>query len=239
MIREAPMELDQIKRTVASYAAERYVKNGMKVGLGTGSTAIFVVRRLAERLAAGELSEVRVVATSTQTEMECENFGIPLFEMNSRAIDGEIDVAIDGADEVDPANNLIKGGGAAHLREKIVEYAAKRFIVVVDESKLVEHLALKFPLPVEIVPEARVLASRAIQRLGGSVTVRVGSGKDGPVVTDHGNIILDSLFATPIDPARYETTIKLIPGVVAVGFFTRNRPTVIIGHADGSVTVRD
>jgi ribose 5-phosphate isomerase A len=232
------MDTQQIKQNLGTHAVEHYVESGMKLGLGTGSTAICAVRALGEAIAAGRLTGIKAVTTSLQTLGECERLGIPIFTLNSAAIGGELDLAIDGADEVDPDLNLIKGGGAAHLSEKIVEYASKRFIVIVDESKLVHHLALKFPLPVEVVPEARVSVSRALERLGGSVAIRSCGGKDGPIVTDHGNIVLDVLFSSPVDPARLETEIDLLPGVVEVGFFTRNHPLLLVGHADGTIETR-
>jgi ribose 5-phosphate isomerase A len=233
------MDKQQVKRSVGFYAVDRYVRSGMKVGLGTGSTAIWAARRLGEHIAAGKLVGIKAVTTSFQTQIECENLGVPLFGLSSDAIGGHLDLAIDGADEVDPSNNLIKGGGAAHLSEKLVEYNSDRLIIVVDESKLVERLGLAFPLPIELIPEARVPVMHALERFGGKLSLRTGEGKDGPTITDHGNIVLDLLFSAPVDPAKLETELKLIPGVVEVGFFTKNRPTVIIGRVDGSIEERN
>lgn len=233
------MDVKEIKKAVGYHAVDRFVKSGMKLGLGTGSTAIWAARRVGELMAAGKLTGIRAAATSFQTQIECENLGIPLFGLSSRDIGGHLDLTIDGADEVDPGNNLIKGGGAAHLTEKLVEYNTDKLVIVVDESKLVDHLGLVFPLPLEVLTEARVPVSNALARFGGKLTVRSGPGKDGPTVTDHGNIILDLVFPAPVDPVKLETELKLIAGVVEVGFFTRNHPTVLIGYPDGRIAERD
>jgi ribose 5-phosphate isomerase A len=236
---EEVMDSRDIKRIVGTYAIDHYVKSGMRLGLGTGSTAIFAVHRLGELLAAGTLRDIKAVSTSFQTQLACETLGIPLYTLNSLAIGGKLDLAIDGADEVDPENNLVKGGGAAHLNEKIVAYAAAQFVIIVDSSKIVDSLGTKFPIPVEVVTEARVPVAQALEKLGGKVTVRVGDGKDGPTITDHGNLVLDVVFPVPVDPARFEIDLQMVPGVVEVGIFTRNRPVVVIGHADGHVQVRN
>ena len=233
------MDNQAMKKAAGIHAADRYIKDGMTIGLGTGSTAIWAIRRLGELIGAGKLIEIKAVATSLQAWIACDDLGIPLFELGSRAIGGSLDLAIDGADEVDPSSYLIKGGGAALLGEKLVEYNSDKLVIVVDESKLVEHLGLAFPLPIEVIPEARVPVSRALEKYGGKLVVRTGDGKDGPTVTDHGNIILDLAFPAPVDPVRLETELKLIPGVIEVGFFAKKRPTVVIGRKDGSVEERE
>jgi len=218
--------------------------SGMKIGLGTGSTAMPAVARLAEHIRSGKLSGIRAVATSFQTTIACEELGIPVFSMNSREIGGSLDLAIDGADEVSPEKNLIKGGGAALLLEKIIAYNSKIFVIVADESKAVASLGIRFPLPVEIIAEARVSATAALSSLGATATLREGVRKAGPVITDNGNLIVDCLWAakkdgtSPIESEEMERAIDDIVGVVENGFFTRNRPMVYIAHADGSVEKR-
>ena len=233
-----------IKDTLGRAAVDALVKSGMKLGLGTGSTAIFAVRRIGVLLGEGKLKNILAVPTSFQTSIECEKWGIPLFTLNSKEIGGKLDLCIDGADEVDPENRLIKGGGGALLSEKIVAYSSSSFAIVVEETKLVENLGVKFPVPVEVVPEARVSATLSLARFGAEVTLREALRKAGPVVTDHGNLLLDVSFLAPSDPVLLEREINRIPGVVENGFFTGPldralRPLVFIGSGDGSVRRRD
>jgi ribose 5-phosphate isomerase A len=234
------MDRGAIKELVGRTAAERLVKSGMKIGLGTGSTALPVVRRVAELLQEGAIRDIRAVATSFQTAMECERLGIPLFTLNSAEIGGRLDLTIDGADEVDGQNYLVKGGGAALLLEKIVAYASSSYAIVVDETKLVERLALAFPLPVELIPAARVPVTLALEEMGGEPILREGLRKAGPVITEEGNLILDVRFPGPIDPAYLEDEINRIPGVVENGFFTRLPPQVFtpIGGSNGRIVLR-
>lgn len=211
---------------------------GMKIGLGTGSTALPAVKRLAERIADGTLSDIKAVVTSFQTDNCCRELGIPVFTLNDSAIGGSLDLSIDGADEIDGENNLIKGGGAALLLEKIVAYNSASYAIVADESKSVATLGTKFPLPVEIVGAARVPVEKALARLGARCVLREGVRKCGPVITDNGNWILDCLWDSPVDPRKMEEEICRIAGVVENGFFTKLRPTVFIAHSDGSVERR-
>jgi ribose 5-phosphate isomerase A len=239
--------LDQpaVKKLTASSAVDALVQSGMKLGLGTGSTAIHAVRRVGELLASGALKELRVVPTSLQTLIECQRLRIPCFSLNSPEIDGALDLCIDGADEVDRQNRCIKGGGGALLLEKITAYAAETFCVIVDESKQVEHLGLAFPLPIEVVPEARLTVERRLAPLGSAV-LREALRKAGPVITEHANVLLDLRFRAPVDPALLEADLNRIPGIVENGFFVGRgpglecRPRIIVysGRADGSVTVR-
>ena len=154
------------KTAVDTLIEKGKIFSGMKIGLGTGSTALPAVKRLAERIADGTLHDIKAVVTSFQTENCCKDLGIPVYTLNDRSIDGELDLAIDGADEIDPQNNLIKGGGAAHLLEKIVEYNAKELVIVADESKAVAHMGTKFPLPVEIIGGARRAVEKKLNALG-------------------------------------------------------------------------
>jgi ribose 5-phosphate isomerase A len=233
------MDQQAMKELIGQRAVEALVKSGMKLGLGTGSTAIPAVRHIGALMAQGKLTGLRAVPTSLQTTIECEKWGIPLYNLNSREIDGVLDLTIDGADEVDGQNRCIKGGGGALLTEKIVAYSSKAYAIVVDESKLVDHLGIKFPAPVEVVPEARVPVTKTLEALGAAVVLREAVRKAGPVITDHGNLLLDICFKTPVDPTALEQEINRIPGVVENGFFTRLRPVVFIAHRDGTVEVRN
>jgi ribose 5-phosphate isomerase A len=236
------MDQQEMKALVGRTAVERLVKNGMKLGLGTGSTAIPAVAHIGKLLQEGKLSGIKAVSTSFQTTIECEKWGIPLYTLNSKEIDGELDLTIDGADEVDPKKYCIKGGGGALLLEKIIAYASKAYCIVIDESKLVENLALKFPLPIEVIPAARISVTKTLSEMGVEgveVKLREAVRKAGPVITDNGNILLDILFKEKIDPAGFEFALNSIPGVVENGFFTRLLPTVFIGHKDGSIEVRE
>jgi ribose 5-phosphate isomerase A len=233
------MDQGAIKVLAGKRAVETLVKSGMKLGLGTGSTAIPAVRHIGLLMQQGVLTNIRAVPTSFQTSIECEKWGIPLFTLNSAEIGGRLDLTIDGADEVDPQGRLIKGGGGALLVEKIVAYASAAYAIVVDESKLVPNLALKFPVPLELVPEARVPVLRALEALGAEAVLREAVRKAGPVITEHGNLLLDLRYQSPVDPSVLENELNHIPGVVENGFFTRLPPRVFVGRADGSVEIRD
>lgn len=239
------MSLNQSEQKIlaARTAVETLVENGlvfsgMKIGLGTGSTALPAVKRLAEYIADGTLKNIKAVATSFQTENACIDWNVPVYSFKDRLIDGELDLAIDGADEIDSENNCIKGGGAALLREKIVAYNAKKFVIVADSSKSVKTLGTKFALPVEFIPEAYVPVKKALEKLGAKVVLREGVRKCGPVITDNGNQIVDCLWENPVDAAKMEDIIDDITGVVEVGFFTKNKPVAFIGKEDGTVEVR-
>ena len=234
---------DEQKVLAATTAVDTLIKegkifSGMKIGLGTGSTAMPAVKRLAERIADGTLKDVKAVVTSFQTQLACEGFGIPVYTLNDKCIGGHLDLSIDGADEIDQKNNLIKGGGAAHLREKLVEYNSSFLAIVADSSKDVQSLGTKFPLPVEVISDARVPVIKELEKLGASCVLREGVKKAGPVITDNGNMILDCTWKAPVAPAEMEEKINKITGVVECGFFTKIHPVAFIAREDGTVTVR-
>ena len=217
-------------------AAAAQVKSGTIVGLGTGSTTAFAIQFIGERLAAGELTDIKGIPTSFQAEVLAKKHGIPLTTLDE--VD-RIDIAIDGADEVDPQMNLIKGGGAAHTREKVVDGLAERFVVVVDSSKLSDKIGTIFALPVEVLPMAIAPVTRALEKLGGKVELRMGVAKDGPVITDQGNMVLDVTFDGIDNPAEMEQTINNIPGVLENGLFVGLTSEVLIGEVkDGEASVR-
>jgi ribose 5-phosphate isomerase A len=228
----------KMKEAAGRAVVEAQVKSGMKLGLGTGSTAIHAIRRVGELLAQGILQDIAAFPTSFQSEIECERLGIPLYPLNSRELAAGLDLTIDGADEVDPRGCLVKGGGGALLIEKIAAYASALYAITVDESKIVGSLGTGFPVPVEVVPEARASAGRALAALGATVSLREALRKAGPVITEHGNLLLDIRFGAPVDPAAMEKEINQIPGVVENGFFTRIRPSVYIARSSGTVEVR-
>jgi ribose 5-phosphate isomerase A len=161
-----------------------------------------------------------------------------MYPLNARELAGGLDLTIDGADEVDPQGCLIKGGGGALLVEKIAAYSSAAYAITVDESKIAAHLGTGFPVPVEVVPEARATVGRALAKLGALVTLRIAVRKAGPIITEHGNLLLDIRFNAPVDPEALEQEINQIPGVVENGFFTRIRPSVYIARSNGTVETR-
>jgi len=237
---------DELKKMVGYQAVDDYVRSGMVIGLGTGSTAAFAVERVGQLLKSGQLKDIIAIPTSVRTKEQCEALGIPLTTLGTpESRFSKLDVAIDGADAVDPALNLVKGGGGALFREKIVEECAEKFIVIVDESKLCDGLGPGFPLPVEIVPfcyEHTMNAIAALPSLKGCEAklrlgnVATGSKVDGdkPAITDNGNYIVDLFFNTPIkDPPKAAAELKATCGVVEHGLFCGMSTAVIIAGKSG------
>jgi len=196
----------------AAEAAVEYVKDGMIVGLGTGSTTEFAVKKLGERVRDG--LAIRGIPTSDVTKVQAEEEGIPLIDFSETMY---IDLTIDGADEIDINLNMIKGGGAALLREKIVASASKEEIIIVSHEKFVKQLGI-FPLPVEVIPFGWQVIFNQLETLGGSPDLRLKQGQ--PLLTDHGNYIIDCRFRQIIDAAQLEQRLNMIPGVVENGLFT-------------------
>jgi ribose 5-phosphate isomerase A len=227
----------QMKQAVAA-AAVAQIRDGMVLGLGSGSTAALMIQELGAKLKRGELREITGVTTSFQGEVLAAELGIPLQSLNAIQ---RIDLAIDGADEVDPSLQLIKGGGACHVQEKLVARRADRFVVVVDATKLVDTLNLSFLLPVEVLPGAWRQVKGQLQDMGGQVELRMAVRKAGPVVTDQGNLVLDVKFAGGItDPLGLEKEINNLPGVLENGLFVNLTDQVLIGEiVDGVASVRE
>lgn len=206
-------DISELKRQAAEQAVE-HIQSGMVIGLGTGSTAVFAVRRIGALVREGRLQRVVGIPTAEQTAREAERAGVPLGTLDDHPT---VDITIDGADEIDPQLNLIKGLGGALLREKIVATASRRFIVVADDSKRVQQLATRAPVPVEVVPFARRPAADYLASLGARVAVRQRDGR--PFITDEGNIILDCTFAGLTNPQEMAQLIRAQPGVVEHGLF--------------------
>ncbi|WP_088240199.1 ribose-5-phosphate isomerase RpiA [Calothrix rhizosoleniae] len=225
-----------MKQEVGKSAAA-LVKSNSIVGLGTGSTTAYAIQFIGERLQSGELKDIVGVPTSFQAEVLAKQYGIPLTTLD--AID-HIDIAIDGADEVDPQKNLIKGGGAAHTREKVVDYLANQFVVVVDSGKVVNKLGSVFAVPVEVIPMAVTPVMNALTKLGGKPELRMGVKKAGPVVTDQGNLVVDVRFDDIPDPVNLEKVLNNLPGVLENGIFVNCADVVLIGEVkDGKPLVRE
>jgi ribose 5-phosphate isomerase A len=224
---------DPAKEAAGNRAAD-FVTNGMTVGLGTGSTAEYAIRRLAERVREEGL-RINGVPTSLKTELLARESGIPLIDINGV---GHIDLTIDGADEIDTAFNMIKGGGGALLREKVVARASKFEIIVIDPAKLVKRLGERWAVPVEVVPFGWARTARALHVLGCEAKLR-GPSEDRPYQTDNGNYLLDCRFPRIDDPAELEQKINAVPGVVESGLFIGLAHRLIIGHPDGRCEVRE
>jgi ribose 5-phosphate isomerase A len=219
------------EKQAASRAAVELVESGSVVGLGSGSTATYAIHFLAERVRSG--LKIVGVPTSQATRQLAEQLGIPLTTLEKNPV---IDIDIDGADEIDPQLNLIKGGGGAMLREKVIASASKRFVVVAESVKLVACLG-KFPLPVEVISFAEALVQRRIELLGAQVTLR--KQKDGAVyVTDEGHHILDCNFGEIADPAELNAKLHEIPGVVEHGLFIGLAEMAFVGKDGGVVQVK-
>jgi len=218
---------DELKQQAAFFAAG-FVESGMVIGLGTGSTTQFALERLGELIGSGRLRGVIGIPSSLRTEKAARELGIPLTDFEAHPV---IDVTIDGADEVDPELNLIKGGGGALLREKVLAQATRRNVIIVDESKLARRLGTKWALPVEVVPFARAAEERFITSLGAVVTLRAKDGR--PVATDQGNLLLDAAFGPMENPAAIAGQLNGRAGIVEHGLFLGLAHDVIVAGKDG------
>jgi ribose 5-phosphate isomerase A len=214
------------KKKAAAERAVEFVQNGMIVGLGTGSTANFAIEALGKRVKEG--LEITGVATSSGTEQLAKKFGVPLLPIDEVKL---IDITIDGADEVDPSFNLIKGMGGALFREKVVAYASLEEIIIVDDSKLVDVLGIRTPLPVEVAPFGHTLTRTALEELGCQAKLK---GGEKQFKTDSGNLIYECKFERIDDPEFLEIEIHLIPGVIETGLFIDLATKVVVGQDDGT-----
>jgi ribose 5-phosphate isomerase A len=217
----------ELKRLVG-VAAAGLIADEMVCGIGTGSTVAFLIAELGRRVREEGL-RFTGVPTSFQSRILCQQAGIPVADLQDCVA---LDLAIDGADEVDPGFNLIKGGGAAHTREKVVAAMAGQFVVIVDQSKMVPALGTGFPVPVEIIPVALSFVTQAIKQLGGDPQLRMGIHKDGPVVTDNCQFVLDARFQPKADLREVDRVLHQTPGVVDTGLFFDLATKVLVGQAE-------
>ena len=226
------MNVEEIKLNLGQ-AASSLVESGMRVGIGTGSTAIHVINGIANLLEKRVLQNIKLVPTSTQTEIACWERGLNLVTLNDPCVDGELDIAIDGADEVDPDWNLIKGAGGALLNEKIVAASSGRYVIIVDDSKLVERLGERVPIPVEVIPVSLVSVKKRLKSLGLKAVLREAIKKQGAVITDNGNYIMDCWPKFNFEAEFVEREINTIPGVVENGIFTKIVTDLLVGSKCG------
>lgn len=218
------MDTIEGNKKIAAERAAAYIQDGMIVGLGTGSTVYWTIKKIGERIKAG--LKIKGIPSSSKTERLAIEYGIPMTDFSKVR---KIDLTIDGADEIDPHFNLIKGGGGALLREKIVGVSAKEVIIVADHLKMVSHLG-KFPLPVEVVPFGWEITAHTAAQLGCSPALRM---KDGRIfTTDNGNYILDCSFESIANPYLTHQQLKLIVGVVETGLFVGMADKIIIGESN-------
>ena len=215
-----------LKKNVG-YEAVEWVKDGYVVGLGTGSTTYYFIEKLAEKIKNEEL-EVLGIPSSYQSFFLASDSGIPLTTLEEH----DVDLAVDGADEVDPNLNLIKGGGAAHTMEKIIDQSADKFIVIIDDSKMVDVLG-KFPIPVEVIPPALRIVKEQLMNMGGQPDLRMAKRKDGPIITDNGNFVVDVEFNSINEPKKLEVMLNSIPGVVENGVFASLADEILVASIQG------
>ena len=225
------LPIEELKRRAAERAVES-VRSGMVVGLGTGSTAVFAVRRIGALLAEGRLQRIIGIPTAEVTAREAERAGVPLGTLDDHP---SVDLTIDGADEIDPQLNLIKGLGGALLREKIVAAASRRLIIIADESKQVDQLGTRAPVPVEVVTFAKRPTAAYLASLGARVVERRHDGR--PFITDEGNIILDCYFPGLTNPQEIAQLIRAQPGVVEHGLFLGMATEAVIAGERGIVVI--
>lgn len=223
------MDQTQLKRQAGEYAANHFVTSGMVVGLGHGSTAIWAVRRIAELIKSGALTDIVAIPCSHEIEQDAREWGIPLTDFAHHPV---VDVTIDGADEVDPNLQLIKGGGGALLQEKIVAQASKREVIVIDGSKLSPALGTKFALPVETVPFGWQSVLARIEALGAQWTLRT-NGDGTPYETDQKNYILDCKFPPIEDPRKLDRALLGLAAVAEHGLFIDIATDVIVAREGG------
>jgi ribose 5-phosphate isomerase A len=223
------LTVDQEKRFAAE-AAISHVSDGMCLGVGTGSTVEVFIELLVERIASENIN-ITAVPSSHATELRLHDVGISTVPLGAVT---SLPCAVDGADEVDPQLALIKGGGAALLREKILADAADQLVIIVDSAKLVDQLGTKMAVPVEVLPEALALSMNRIQLLGGSPMLRQAQRKAGPLITDNGNFILDVTFPQIRNPAKLDAQLNAIPGVLENGLFPTQADVVYVGQEKGA-----
>ncbi len=222
-------QINTDEKKLVGDSAAALVDNGMVVGLGTGSTTAFAIEALGRRIDDG--LDIKGIPTSYQSRMLAIEWGIPLTSLDQ---DPVLDIAIDGADQVDANLFVIKGGGAAHTNEKVVARSARRFVVLVDEKKIVDTLI--HPVPLEVMPEALELVKRQVMELGGNPKLRMAVRKDGPVITDNGNLCVDADFGEIPEPGKLALQLSACTGIIEHGIFD-NANEVYVGMRDGTVKI--
>lgn len=221
--------VEQAKRRAAE-AAATLVESGTVIGLGSGSTAAYFIRTIGSRLQSGELKDILGVPTSHQTTAEAVGAGVPLTSLDEHP---ELDLSVDGADQINEGLEAIKGGGGALLREKVVASASKRYIIIADERKLTQRLGEGCPLPLEVLPFSLGPVLRGVENMGANAITRISQRKQEPVVTDNGNFIVDADFGYIEDPWRIEKELKAVPGVLETGMFLGYADLAYIGTPEG------
>lgn len=224
----------ELKEQAATRSLD-FVENYMKIGLGTGSTTAIAIKKLGEKIK-NEKLDIQCCVTSYQSFLLAREYNIPVYPIQYFS---ELDLTIDGADEVDLQMNLIKGGGAAHTLEKIVHSMSQKFICIVDESKHVKRLGEKFPVPIEVIPEAIQTVMKKIEEMEPmDMQIRMAQRKDGPVITDKGNLVLDVRFNI-FDPKDLEIKLNSIPGIIENGIFSLYKPHIVITGGRDKIQYRD
>jgi ribose 5-phosphate isomerase A len=228
--------IETAKKKAAYAAVDEFVKDNMVLGIGSGSTVVYAVERIVQRVKAEKLHLVCLPTSFQATQLITEG-GLTLGNLSTNPV---IDVDIDGADEVDEKINLIKGGGACQTQEKIIAYNSKKVVIIADYRKDSKNLGdqWKKGIPVEVIPMAYVPVMKKMEHLGGKPVLRMGKSKAGPVVSDNGNFIVDVDFGIIKDPGRLESQLKNIPGIVETGLFVNMAIKAFFGQADGSVKNR-
>ncbi|WP_420629022.1 ribose-5-phosphate isomerase RpiA [Candidatus Leptofilum sp.] len=222
-------DITELKRQAAEKAVE-FVQSGMVVGLGTGSTAVHAVRAVGRLLKSGELQNIVAIPTSEATACEAESLQIPLVTFDEHP---KVDITIDGADEIAPNLDVIKGLGGALLREKIVAAASRRFVIVADHTKRVPQLGSKAPVPVEVISFAEQPVSDYLESLGARVVKRMDEDGERPFRTDENNIILDCYLSPIVNPQQIAAAIRQQPGVVEHGLFLNMATDAVLATPDG------
>jgi ribose 5-phosphate isomerase A len=226
--------MSRVKLNAAKSALEKIPKSG-PIGLGSGSTVAIFAKELGQRISKGE-NDIYVVPSSYQAYQLAIKYGIPLTNLD---LNPELILTVDGADEVDKHLNLTKGGGGALFQEKVVASASKKLIIIVDESKLVEKLASRMLIPIEVLPFSLGVVQKKIRSMGIEPILRIAEKKMGPVVTDNGNFIIDLKFPKPLDnPTNTAIDLKLIPGVVETGLFIGMTDEVHVGKEDKAYIIK-
>ncbi len=231
------LSIEDMKIRVAKYAIS-VVRDDIVLGVGSGSTSMYFLKELAQYLKDGKFRNIVIVPTSSEVEYFSKILGIDSYLKQPWQVD-KIDIAIDGADEVDKNRNLLKGGGGALTGEKIIDYNAKELYIIIDERKLVDYIGMRTPIPIEVIPKYwSIVAKRVIEKYGGDINLRIlEKAKRGPLITDNFGYILDwRRILNDVDPEYVEKEVKLIPGVVEVGIFGRSHVTkVFVCQSSGEI----